>query len=158
MKNFLTLLSVFAVMVIGHPWNRYSTTTNVEVLAGCLDEDAINYCFECITEAGECLYDNESSRRCEDPIVKWKGRWKPTAEFESQFAVFTYEECWDEWEVTIFDSLGMVLWQSNTPNEKWSGRNGSKYVDEGEYYISIYGRTRGATKVIDILDDFNLSL
>ena len=156
MRNLLlgVLFSIF--LFLGSPYNSYDESISVELKAGCTDESAINYCFDCSKQEGTCLIDNEFSSRCEDPIVKWKKKWYPESEFSSRYAVFTYEDCWDSWEVTIYDSLGVILWQSNTPNEAWSGMSQGKYYEGGEYYLSIIGDTRGMTKSIDVLTEFDL--
>lgn len=158
MRNYFLLLSTLAFLVVGSPLNQFNPYSYAPTKGGCLDESAINYCLDCTTQEGTCLIDNELSKKCEDTIVKWKKKWNPQAEFSSEFAVFTYAECWDFWEVTIYDSFGNIIWQSNTPNEAWSGMTKDGYYEAGEYYLSIVGSTRGMTKTIDILDDFDLTL
>ena len=157
MKNYLMALSVLAFLIMGHPLNQFSTYSHVETKAGCLDEEAINYCLDCSTEGGECLYDNESSYRCEEPLVRWKKRWNPRSEWNDEFVVFTIERCWVEWEITLYDFLGKEVWLSFDPTDKWSGMTAKNdYVEAGTYLLSIKAETRGGTKKLDILTEVEI--
>lgn len=124
---------------------------------GCLDEYATNYCMECLEEGGTCLYDNEYSRDCEDPLLKWKKRWNPRSQWKDDFRIFTYSDCWQEYEVNIYDFSGKTIWTSFDPKDKWSALTSENdYVDAGTYFLSIKAETRGETKRVDILSEFEI--
>ena len=155
MKNILLSLFFLGFVWAVSPENPIFQSDNIVNKGGCLDEDAINYCFDCNQNLGTCLYDNETSRICEDARIAWKKRWKPDSEYSTKFQVSTYTQCWLDWEVTIYDRLGNELWLSLDPNDSWSGITNGDYVQAGEYYLSIQGQTRGGTKTIDIVSEFD---
>ena len=154
MRNILNLVT-FVICFFMLQYDYTSSTEDNK--KGCLDESAINYCLECITTSGNCLYDNEPSYRCEEPLVRWKKRWSPLAEFQDRFVVFTISRCWSEWEVTIYDFKGNEIWFSYDPTDEWDGKtlNGA-YVEAGTYLLSIKSETRGKTKKIDILTELEI--
>jgi hypothetical protein len=157
MKNILLSLFFLGFIWAVNPENPVFQSDNAINKGGCLDEDAINFCFDCNKDLGTCLYDNEPSRVCEDARISWKRRWKPDSPYPVPYQVMTYSNCWADWEVTIYDRLGNVMWYSTDPKDSWSGKIKGDYVEAGEYYLSINGETRGGTKIVDIMSEFDLS-
>lgn len=157
MRNVLISVAAALLLTLTSPLNPFQNFYD-PVKEGCLDEEAINYCYDCNVKGGSCLYDNELSRRCEDTIVKWKRRWRADGEWATTWRITTYEECWQEWRVSIYNELGDELWTSDDPNDEWDGTIGGEKIEAGEYYVSIEGKTRGMTKIIDILTEIKVIL
>lgn len=156
MRNtIISLLLLFFVQGT-LPLDEYHKLKVASQKVGCLDEYAVNYCYDCDVEGGQCLYDNQYEHRCEDPYVKWPRRYTPIKEFKDVFRVFTLTSCWDYWEVRIYDFVGNEIWRSYEPNEVWSVQTNGEYVEAGEYYLSIKAETQGSTKKIDILADIEI--
>ena len=156
MRN--TLIS-FMLMLFAYgsiPPDEHQEFLYQTVKKGCLDEYAVNYCYDCSEEGGMCLYDSQYSKRCEDPYVKWKTKYTPIKEFTDKFSVFTLSDCWQEWEVVIYDFSGNEIWRSYEPNEEWSVQMNGEYVEAGEYFMSIKCTTIGETKTLDILTEFEI--
>ena len=72
MKNILLSLFFLGFLWAVSPENPVFQSDNIVNKGGCLDEDAINFCFDCNENLGTCLYDNETSRICEDARIAWK--------------------------------------------------------------------------------------
>jgi gliding motility-associated-like protein len=133
---------------------------------GCTDPEAINYDPNAIIDDGSCNYDVYGCTNMDalnynpyatidDGTCIYPG---PCDEFDgSAFApnaftpnndglndvwrVLTEEDCWNRWELIIYNRWGQVVYEMDSPSQFWDGsfRGGDYYVSDGVYAYTLRG-------------------
>jgi len=124
--------------------NNYNVFANVDDgsceydVYGCTDMNAINYYSEANIDNGTCIYPG--------PCDEFDGQaFAPNAfspnndGLNDSWGVITDEECWNSWEVLIFNRWGQIIYEMNNPSDRWDGsfRNGEYYVEDGVYAYTL---------------------
>jgi len=135
--------------------NNYNMFANVNDgsceydVFGCTNMDALNYNFEATIEDGTCVFPS--------PCDEFDGQaFAPNAfspnndGLNDSWGVITDEECWNTWEVSIFNRWGQVVFKIDNPNGRWDGsfNNGGHYVQDGVYAYTI----RAVAWNLEVLD------
>jgi len=135
--------------------NNYNMFANVNDgsceydVFGCTNMDALNYNFEATIEDGTCVFPS--------PCDEFDGQaFAPNAfspnndGLNDSWGVITDEECWNTWEVSIFNRWGQVVFKIDNPNGRWYGsfNNGGYYVQDGVYAYTI----RAVAWNLEVLD------
>jgi len=157
MRQVLTTTITFFILLLGVGENPVQEIINAQEKAGCKDPYALNYCHTCTISGGVCFYDTEFKKSCEDPSIHWKSKYNPLNEHKYSYTIVTFEDCWEYWDVNIYDSLGATIWFSDVPNDDWYGKDfRGNYLPTGVYFMTIKGETRGNTKQVDILTEIEI--
>lgn len=123
------------------------------IYQGCMDEEALNYCSEC-TVPGECIYepdDGGSGSDCNDPAIYTPNTFTPNNDgLNDYWRPITAYDCWDEWEVRVYNRWGTLVWVTYDPRGRWLGERLDAFVPDGVYTYTIKGRTWQSQKVVSM--------
>ena len=123
------------------------------VYQGCLDPEALNYCEECTVE-GDCIYppdDNGSETDCNNPRIFTPNTFTPNNDgLNDYWKPVTLNDCWDVWEVKVYNRWGGLVWVSYDPADKWLGNKLDSFVPDGVYTYTIKGRTWQSQTVVSM--------
>jgi gliding motility-associated-like protein len=126
--------------------NNYNPNANVDDgscvynIFGCTDMGALNYNPNANIDDGTCIYPNY------DPCEEFDGSaFAPNAftpnndGLNDAWRVITEVDCWNKWELTIFNRWGQVVYEMDDPSQVWNGsfRNGEYYVQDGVYAYTL---------------------
>lgn len=109
---------------------------------GCTDMEALNYNPNANIDDGTCIFPNN------DPCDEFDGSaFAPNAftpnndGLNDAWRVITDNDCWNKWELIIYNRWGQVVYEMNDPSEVWDGsfRNGDYYVSDGVYVFTLRG-------------------
>jgi len=107
---------------------------------GCTDMGALNYNPNANIDDGTCIYPNY------DPCDEFDGSaFAPNAftpnndGLNDTWRVITEVDCWNKWELIIFNRWGQVVYEMDDPSQVWDGsfRNGEYYVQDGVYAYTL---------------------
>ncbi len=103
-------------------------------LAGCTDEEALNYNPQAIIDDGSCVV------AC---LLSIPNAFTPNNDGLNDvwYVEMIDPSCWLDWHVAIYNRWGGLVWESNTPNDVWSGSNydGNYYIADGIYVYTVRG-------------------
>lgn len=120
------------------------------VYQGCLDEEAINYCEECVVE-GPCQYYPEEGPQCNDPQIFVPNTFSPNGDMVNEYwKPVTRNECWWRWECRVYNRWGTLVWISYDPADKWIGNRLEAFVPDGTYVWMIKATTYQSTKAVNM--------
>jgi gliding motility-associated-like protein len=107
---------------------------------GCTDMGALNYNPNANIDDGTCIYPNY------DPCDEFDGSaFAPNAftpnndGLNDAWRVMTEVDCWNKWELIIYNRWGQVVYEMDDPSQVWNGsfRNGEYYVQDGVYAYTL---------------------
>lgn len=95
--------------------------------------------------------DRPVSDACEDPCIHVPNIFTPNGDNVNEtWRPITISSCWLEWECTVYNRWGQVVWVSNDPAEAWNGGSTFSYVPNGVYTWTIRGKTFRSTKTVSM--------
>lgn len=150
---------------------------------GCTDPVALNYDPDANVNDGSCVYDiygctdpvalnynsdatiDDDSCEYQDPCDTFDGSvFAPNAftpnndGLNDVWRVMTSVECWRDWDLTIYNRWGQIVYKMDDPSQFWNGsfRDGEYYVQDGVYGYTLKGvswnsKTAQTSGVITIL-------
>ncbi len=107
---------------------------------GCTDMDALNYNISANIDDGTCIYPGPCDEF--DGMAFAPNAFSPNNDgLNDVWRVITEEDCWNTWEILIFNRWGQVVYEMDSPNEFWDGsfRNGDHYTSNGVYAYTLRG-------------------
>ena len=103
-------------------------------LAGCTDEEALNYNPQAIIDDGSCVV------AC---LLFIPNTFTPNNDGLNDvwYVEMIDPSCWLDWHAAIYNRWGGLVWESNTPDDVWSGSNygGNYYIADGIYVYTVRG-------------------
>ena len=103
---------------------------------GCTDPEAINYNPEATIDDSSCIYEDNCNG------VFAPNTFTPNNDGVNDiWTLVTDPSCWLEWQISIYNRWGQLVWESTTPGEVWVGSNykGNYYVADGIYVYTAKG-------------------
>jgi gliding motility-associated-like protein len=103
---------------------------------GCTDPEAINYNPEATIDDGSCIYEDNCNG------VFAPNTFTPNNDGVNDiWTLVTDPSCWLEWQISIYNRWGQLVWESTTPGEVWVGSysRGNHYVADGIYVYTAKG-------------------
>ncbi len=103
---------------------------------GCTDPEAINYNPEATIDDGSCIYEDNCNG------VFAPNTFTPNNDGVNDiWTLVTDPSCWLEWQISIYNRWGQLVWESTTPGEVWVGSysKGNHYVADGIYVYTAKG-------------------
>jgi len=103
---------------------------------GCTDPEAINYNPEATIDDGSCIYEDNCTG------VFAPNTFTPNNDgVNDVWTLVTDPSCWLEWQISIYNRWGQLVWESNIPGEVWVGSysKGNYYVADGIYVYTAKG-------------------
>jgi gliding motility-associated-like protein len=107
---------------------------------GCTDMNAINYNSEANIDDGTCLYPSPCDEF--DGLVFAPNTFSPNNDgLNDRWGIVTEDDCWNTWEVIIYNRWGDIVYKMDNPSDRWDGSvNGSNhYVSDGLYAFLLKG-------------------
>jgi len=105
---------------------------------GCTDMNAMNYNPDANIDNGTCIYPGPCDEF--DGMAFAPNAFSPNNDgLNDSWGFITDSECWNTWEVLIFNRWGQVVYEMNNPNDRWNGsfRNGNYYTQDGVYGYTL---------------------
>jgi len=125
---------------------NYDSTANTDngsceyYTYGCTDMNALNYNPEADIEDGTCVYPGPCDEF--DGTAFAPNAFTPNNDgLNDVWRVITDIECWNRWELIIYNRWGQIVYEMNDPSQVWNGsfRGGEYYVPDGVYAYTLRG-------------------
>jgi len=107
---------------------------------GCTDPVALNYNSDATIDDDSCEY--ESPCDSFDGSVYAPNAFTPNNDgLNDIWRVITSVECWRDWDLTIYNRWGQIVYKMDNPSQFWDGsfRDGDYYVSDGVYGYTLRG-------------------
>ena len=126
--------------------NNYNPNANVDDgsctydVLGCTDMNALNYNTYATIDDGTCIYPGPCDEF--DGSAFAPNAFTPNNDgLNDVWRVLTEEECWNRWELIIYNRWGQVVYEMDNPSQFWDGsfRGGDYYVTDGVYAYTLRG-------------------
>jgi len=142
------VISVEILSINGTPWEDtpYIATDvltfgTFDCPEGCMDVNAINYDPAALTEDGSCVYDEGNPNGgCDDVTLYVPNTFTPNNDGKNDiWQAVTQPECWDIFDLVVFNRWGNIVWQTDDPKDFWMGESTglSHYVSDGVYVYTL---------------------
>jgi len=124
--------------------NNYNPFANVDDgsceydIFGCTDMNAMNYNPDANVNDGTCIYPGPCDEF--DGMAFAPNAFSPNNDgLNDSWGFITEADCWNTWEVLIFNRWGQVVYEMDNPNDRWNGsfRNGDYYTQDGVYGYTL---------------------
>ena len=105
---------------------------------GCTDMNAMNYNSDANVDDGTCIYPGPCDEF--DGMAFAPNAFSPNNDgLNDTWGFITEADCWNTWQVLIFNRWGQVVYEMNNPDDRWDGsfRNGDYYTQDGVYGYTI---------------------
>jgi len=105
---------------------------------GCTDMNAMNYNPDANVNDGTCIYPGPCDEF--DGMAFAPNAFSPNNDgLNDSWGFITEADCWNTWEVLIFNRWGQVVYEMDNPNDRWDGsfRNGDYYTQDGVYGYTL---------------------
>ena len=109
---------------------------------GCTDMEALNYNPNANTDDGTCIYPNYGPCDEFDGSSFTPNAFTPNNDgLNDAWRVITETDCWNKWELVIYNRWGQVVYEMDDPSQVWDGsfRGGEYYVSDGVYAFTLRG-------------------
>lgn len=107
---------------------------------GCTNMDALNYNPYATIDDGTCIYPGPCDEF--DGSAFAPNAFSPNNDgLNDAWRVLTEEDCWNTWELIIYNRWGQVVYEMDSPSQVWNGsfRGGDYYVSDGVYAYTLRG-------------------
>ena len=105
---------------------------------GCTDMNAMNYNPEANIDNGTCIYPGPCDEF--DGMAFAPNAFSPNNDgLNDSWGFITDSECWNTWELLIFNRWGQIVYEMDNPDDRWDGsfRNGDYYTQDGVYGYTL---------------------
>ena len=105
---------------------------------GCTDMNAMNYNPDANVDDGTCIYPGPCDEF--DGMAFAPNAFSPNNDgLNDSWGFITDADCWNTWEVLIYNRWGQVVYEMDSPDDRWDGsfRNGEYYTQDGVYGYSL---------------------
>ena len=105
---------------------------------GCTDMNAMNYNPDANVNDGTCIYPGPCDEF--DGMAFAPNAFSPNNDgLNDSWGFITEADCWNTWEVLIFNRWGQVVYEMDNPDDRWDGsfRNGNYYTQDGVYGYTL---------------------
>ena len=126
--------------------NNYNPDANVNDgsceydVYGCTDMNSLNYNPNATIDDGTCIYPGPCDEF--DGSAFAPNAFTPNNDgLNDVWRVLTEEDCWNKWELVIYNRWGQVIYEMDSPSQFWDGsfRGGDHYVSDGVYAYTLRG-------------------
>jgi len=110
----------------------------IYLVYGCTDMDALNYNPSASIDDGTCIYPGPCDEF--DGSAFAPNAFTPNNDgLNDAWRVITEVECWNKWELLIYNRWGQVVYEMDDPSQVWDGsfRGGDHYVSDGVYAYTL---------------------
>jgi gliding motility-associated-like protein len=110
----------------------------IYLVYGCTDMDALNYNPSASIDDGTCIYPGPCDEF--DGSAFAPNAFTPNNDgLNDAWRVITEVDCWNKWELTIYNRWGQVVYEIDDPSQVWDGsfRGGDHYVSDGVYAYTL---------------------
>jgi len=107
---------------------------------GCTDMNALNYNPYATIDDGTCIYPGPCDEF--DGSAFAPNAFTPNNDgLNDVWRVLTEEDCWNKWELIIYNRWGQVIYEMDSPSQFWDGsfRGSDHYVSDGVYAYTLRG-------------------
>jgi len=128
--------------------NNYNPNANIDdgsctyYVLGCTDMEALNYNPNANTDDGTCIYTSYDSCDEFDGNAFAPNAFTPNNDgLNDVWRVITEVDCWNKWELIIYNRWGQVVYEMNDPSQVWDGsfRGSDYYASDGVYAFTLRG-------------------
>ena len=105
---------------------------------GCTDMNAMNYNPDANVDDGTCIYPGPCDEF--DGTAFAPNAFSPNNDgLNDTWGFITEADCWNTWQVLIFNRWGQVVYEMDNPDDRWDGsfRNGDYYTQDGVYGYTL---------------------
>lgn len=123
---------------------NYNSNANIDdgsciyLVYGCTDMDALNYNPSASIDDGTCIYPGPCDEF--DGSAFAPNAFTPNNDgLNDAWRVITEVDCWNKWELIIYNRWGQVVYEMDDPSQVWDGsfRGGDHYVSDGVYAYTL---------------------